>query len=169
MEQNNKFLVIASKYQQKNLEIIEFLENVFNASNDASLNGNVTAKEAFYYVDFENNIRCINRADLEVSRFCGLLIDYKIISFDSLVKIYSEQFSLKKQKEQYFKEVIDLLSKGENIFDEKDKEILKELSIFKKKCNSAVEKNLQKIKTRKDLQNNLNSTFKIINTNFFFI
>lgn len=168
MEQNNKFLVIASKYQQKNLEIIEFLENVFNASNDISLNGNV-AKEAFYYVDFKNNIRYINRADLEVSRFCGLLIDYKIISFDSLVKMYSKQFSLKEQKEKYFKEVIDLLSKGENVFDEKDKEILKELSIFKKKCNSAVEKNLQKIKTRKDLQNNLNSTFKIINTNFFFI
>lgn len=166
MKQDNKFLVITLEDQQKNLEIINFLENTFNATNDMFLNGNVVAKEAFYYIDSNNNIRCISEANLNISRFCGLLIDYKIISFDSLRRMYAKSFSF---KDKYLKEVIDLLTKGENIFDEKDKKILKELSIFKKKSNSAIEKNLQKIKTRKDLQNDLNSNFRIINTNFFFI
>lgn len=51
----------------------------------------------------------------------------------------------------------------------KIKKFLKKLSIFEKKSDSVVEKNPKKIKNRKDLQNDLNFNFKIINTNFFFI
>ena len=95
MKQDNKFLVITLEDQQKNLEIINFLENTFNATNDMFLNGNVAAKEAFYYIDSNNNIRCISEANLNISRFCGLLIDYKIISFDSLRRMYAKSFSFK--------------------------------------------------------------------------
>lgn len=163
---SEKFLVIASKDQAENLKIIEFLKEKFQASNTFCLNGEILSNRVYYYIDSDNIIRCINEVDLNMSRFCGLLINYKIITFDSLLKMYNKQPSI---KEQYLKKMSDLLEEGKDIFDEKDKEILKELSILKNKFSTIKEEKLSKIKNREDLMNNLFVDFKIINSNFYYL